>query len=151
MRSIAAQLLRGYPDIAPFVFENYANKALTPSVPRLKNLLPELLQTMSSVRIIIDGLDEYPEKDQRVILTELLVLTRNAGGHCRILLSNRSGEVIDKILRGKPTISLKEQNNNVEKDIEAYIKANLEDARADFGDHIINNIEKRLAKKANGQ
>jgi hypothetical protein len=76
MRSIAAQLLQGNLELAPFVFENYANKGLEPSISRLRKLLPELLGTIPSVRIIVDGLDEYPESEQTKILTELIALTK---------------------------------------------------------------------------
>jgi len=150
LRSIAAQLLRGNLELAPYIFENYANKGLAPSAARLRKLLPELLATITSVRIIIDGLDEYPVSDQRTILTELLALSKSSGGNCRILFSNREGELINRTLGGKPTISLRDQNADVSKDIEVHVHARLKALRARFGDHLINKIEHEIVGKADG-
>jgi len=121
LRSITAQLLRANLDLAPYIFGEYANKGLPPSLPRLRKLLPELLGMISAIRIIVDGLDEYPETDQRIILAELIPFAKTSGGHCKILFSNREGTKINRVLASKPTISLKDQGVDVNKDIAAYV------------------------------
>ena len=151
MRSIAAQLLQGNLELAPFVFENYANKGLEPSISRLRNLLPELLGTIPSVRIIIDGLDEYPESEQTKILTELIALTRARDSKCRLLFSNREGKQINKTLNGKPTISLRDQDSDVNRDIQLYVHAFLKPMRDEFDNDLIDKVERRIIEQANGK
>ena len=129
MRSIVSQLLQGNLDLAPFVFENYANKGLEPSIARLRKFLPELFGTIPSVRIIIDGLDEYPESEQTKVLTELISLTKAPNSQCRILFSNREGKQINRSLNGRPTISLRDQQDVVNGDIQLYVHAFLNPMR----------------------
>ncbi|TVY84848.1 Vegetative incompatibility protein HET-E-1 [Lachnellula suecica] len=150
MRSITVQFLRSNLDIASYIFENYANKGLTPSATRVKGLLEKLLQTIPSIRIIIDGLDEYPVSDQRTILNELLSLSKLASGQCRILFSNRESENINKRLNGRPTLSLRDQNADLTKDIELYVHAELDSFRHDFGDPLVDKIERQIVAKADG-
>jgi hypothetical protein len=104
-----------------------------------------------SVRIIVDGLDEYPEPDQRAILTELLTLSKSSGGQCRVIFSNRESVQINKILASKPTISLRDQYADVNKDIEIYVHAKLMDLRLRFEDSLVDNIEKRIVANSDGQ
>lgn len=152
LRSIVLQLLRANIELAPFIFDNYANKGLAPAIVRLRRLLPELLSTVNSIRIIIDGLDEYPESDQRVILAEFIALSKPSGVQCKVLFFNRDeGSQIRKVLASKPTIDLKGQFLNVSKDIEAYVKYNLKEFRYSYPDALIDNIEKHLVKKAAGE
>lgn len=151
LRSLAVQLLRENLELAPYIFDNYANKGLAPSIVRLRKLLPELLGTIPSVRLIVDGLDEYPESDQRSILSELISLSKSSGGQFRVLFSNRESELINKTLDSKSTISLKDQHADVTKDIQAYLNASLEDFRPRFGDRLIDTIERRIVSKSNGE
>jgi hypothetical protein len=151
LRSITVQFLRGNLELAPFIFENYANKGLSPSIVRMRKLLPELVATLTSIRIIVDGLDEYPVSDQRIILTELLTLSKSSGGQCKILFSNREGQQINKLLKEKPMISLRDQSVDVNKDIEAYVHAKMEDFRGPFEDRLIDRIERQVVAKADGK
>jgi hypothetical protein len=152
LRSITVQFLRSNLELAPFIFDNYANKGLAPSIVRMRKLLPELIATLSSIRIIVDGLDEYPESDQRIILTDLLALSKLPGSQCKILFSNREGKQINKSLTGRPTISLRDQDD-VNKDIETYVHANLDSFRGGPLDNhnLIDWIEHEIVRKANGK
>jgi len=151
MRGVIVQLLRANRDLAPYIFENYANKGLAPSAARVKGLLENLVQAIPSIRIIVDGLDEYPLSDQRTILNELLSLSRLPGGQLRILFSNRESENINKRLNSKPTISLKDQKVDLKKDIELYVHAELDSFRGDFGNDLIDRIEREIVAKAKGE
>ncbi len=138
--------------MAHYIFENYANKGLPPSLPRLRKLLPELLEIIPCIRIIVDGLDEYPETDQRQVFQELLGLVKSSGSQCRVLFSNRESELINKTLSAKPIIDLKDQHNDVNEDIKAYVHASdeLESLRSKFGSSLIDTIEPLISKKADG-
>lgn len=151
MRGVIVQLLRANPDFAPYIFENYANKALAPSAARVKGLLEKLVQAIPSIRIIVDGLDEYPLSDQRTILNEFLSLSKLPGGQCRILFSNRESENINKRLNGRPTISLRDQDVDLKKDIGLYVHAELDGFRGDFGNDLIDRIERQIVAKADGE
>ncbi|TVY25509.1 Vegetative incompatibility protein HET-E-1 [Lachnellula hyalina] len=150
MRGVIVQLLRADRDLAPYIFENYANKGLAPSAARVKGLLEKLVQAIPSIRIIVDGLDEYPLSDQRTILNELLSLSKLPGGQCRILFSNRESENINRRLNGKPTISLRDENVDLKKDIGLYVHAELDSFRGDFGNDLIDRIERQIVAKADG-
>jgi len=152
LRSFTLQFLRDNLELAPYIFENYANKGLAPSIVRMRKLIPELLATIPSIRIIVDGLDEYPEPDQRIILSELVGLSKISSGQCKILFSNREGATISKILAGKSTINLRDNSAEVNKDIEAYVHIHPEIVkfRAPFGDHLIDELEHKIVKKADG-
>jgi hypothetical protein len=150
LRSVTVQLLRANPELAPHIFDNYANRGLGPSIVRLRRLLPELLATITSTRVIIDGLDEYPEPEQRTILAEMISLSKSSGIQFRVLFSNREGAQINKILSSKPTISLRDESADVDKDIEAYVQASLEEFRPKFGSRLIDKMERRIIEKADG-
>jgi hypothetical protein len=121
MRSLAAQLLIENLDLMPYAFENFANKAVPASVPQLRRLLGELLTTIPKTRIFIDGLDEYPEIDQRAIIQEIFSLTKDDTRQCKVMFSSREGKEVDRYLRNKPTISFRDNNADVDNDIKLYI------------------------------
>lgn len=89
LRSLVLQLLRQHLDLPPHVCENYTNRGYNPSMQQLRKLLPELLDTIPAIRIIIDGLDECQEKMQKQVMQELLCLCTSSDGHCKILFSSR--------------------------------------------------------------
>lgn len=151
LRSFAAQLLQSNQDLAVHVFEHYANKGLEPAIPKLKRLLPELLMTIKDVRFIIDGLDEYPELEQSKILAELIQLTKEPNSQCRVLFSNREGKQIDRVLNVKPTISLQDQHDDVNKDIDVFVQFSLENLRSSFGDVLIGQVQRHIVERAKGE
>ena len=75
----------------------------------------------------IDGLDEFPDSDQRKIMQELTALCKGSNGHLRILFSSREVTVIEKVMKGKPLISLKTEKAAVGSDIAAYVHHRLLD------------------------
>lgn len=150
LRALALQLLRAHLDLAPYVCDNYANRGRNPSMPQLRKLIPDLLATIPLTRIVVDGLDECQEKDQKVILQELLPLFTHSGLRCKILLSSREGVHLSKMLRRKPNISLTEWKVDVDTDVRLFVTHNLKELREIFDSKVIDDIEKRVVKKANG-
>jgi hypothetical protein len=153
MRSLTLQLLRQNVELAAFVFENYANKGFPPSVSHLRTLLNTLLRGITTTRICIDGLDEYPPNEQRSILQELLSLARLPGGHCRVLFSSRDVDNIRKALQNKPTISFRDEEAALDEDIKAYVHDALAEIRENFKAHtrLLDDIQSRIIAKANGE
>ena len=132
MRSLAAQLLRANQDIMPYAFENYANKALPASVQHVRKLLLDLLGMIPETLIFIDGLDEYPEPQQRSMLTEILPLANVTGGQCKLLISSRDVPVIANKMRNKPLISLRDEYSGVDEDIQNYLNEALQELKDRF-------------------
>ena len=58
-----AQLIRQNRVLATYIYAEYVQKALSPSVSRLSTLICDLLGEVSDVRICIDGIDECAAKD----------------------------------------------------------------------------------------
>lgn len=152
LRSLAVQLLRRNLDILPYAFENYANKAFSASVSNVRRLLLEILALIPNTRICIDGLDEYPQSQQRSILTEILGFARAPGSQCKILICSRDVPTIDKQLRNKPLLSLRDEQSGVDDDIENYLKEYLQDLleRFEGNEHVMNEILGELRLKADG-
>lgn len=151
LRCLGLQLLRHHLDLAPHVSENYANRGYNPSMQQLRNLLPELLDVIPAIRIIIDGLDECQEKLQRSIMQELLSLLKSSDGHCKILFSSREGIEISRFLRRKQYISLKDEKKDVNTDIQLFTHQSLIELRERFSTKEMDDIERIIVQKANGQ
>lgn len=135
------------------VFENYIRQGRTPSLGQVKKLLLELFGAISSTRIVVDGLDECSERDQKAILTELLFAVKNSATPCKIFISSRAETYISKTLRKRPTISLSEkiERGKVDKDIQKYVKQSLIGLRESFPAAVVDNVERTVVKKANGK
>jgi hypothetical protein len=150
LRRLVAQLVRANIDLIPYIFENYANRGLAPAVVRVRKLIAELLDLVPSVRVIIDGIDKYPEFDQRNILTELMSLSKLSGSSFKILISSRVSSQINKVLSNKPTIYLRDHHEEVQRDINAYVCERLGYFRHKFSDRLIDTIERSVLERANG-
>jgi hypothetical protein len=103
-----------------------------------------------SIRVILDGVDEYPASDQTAILTELLSLSKSSGGTCKILISSRISVQIKKVLSSKPTISLRDYHEEVQRDIHAYVCERLRALRGRFSDRLIDTVETKVMERADG-
>ena len=151
MRTVALQILRDNEDLAAHVSDKYANHGGNPSIQQLRKLIPELLANARATRIVIDGLDECPEKDQKAVLQELLSLCSPSDAHCKLLISSREGAYISKTLRRKPYISLKDRTSDVDMDIGHFVSQNLGELRERFDSDVLDNIEQRIVEKAGGK
>jgi hypothetical protein len=119
-------------------------------LPQIRRLLPDLLAACSLPHIMIDGLDECSEEDQKAILAELLALVQHSAATVRILISSREETHISRALQKVPTISLTEKKESVNADIREYLRYKLAPLRASFGDANINKVEIIVAGKAHG-
>lgn len=150
IRTIILQILRAHQDLAAYVFEEYVSKGLAESMLQIKKLFSKLVSVISTVRIVIDGLDECCDKDQKLIMRELISLLTMSEGHCKMLFSSRDCPHICKALDKKPKISLTKRKANVDGDIQRYVNHALLDLRGRFDSHIIDNAERRIIYKAKG-
>jgi hypothetical protein len=151
LRTLVLQVLRSQHDLAAYVYENYTKYAHTPSLQQIRKLLPHLLSSASSPHIIIDGLDECHDTDQKAILAELMILIKALDGSCKFLISSREETHISKTLRKSPTISLTEKRAKVDADIQEYVRHSLRQLRENFGGATVDAIEETVVRKANGE
>ncbi|PQE30183.1 hypothetical protein CJF32_00003614 [Rutstroemia sp. NJR-2017a WRK4] len=152
LRILILEILRAHPLLTGHVFENYIRQGRTSSLVQIRKLLPELLLAVSSIRIVIDGLDECQEKDQKTILSELLSIVKVSVIPCKLLISSRAETYLSRTLRKSPSISLsdKMERRSVDKDIQIYVTHALKELRGSFPSDVVNEVEKTVVKKANG-
>jgi hypothetical protein len=152
LRTLILELLRSQPCLTSHIFENCVRQGRTPSLGQIKKLLPDLLSAISSTRIVVDGLDECQEKDQKAIMTELFSAIKNSATPCKVFISSRAETYISKILRKKPTISLTErtEREKVDEDIRKYVKHSLMGLRECFPSTAVDDVERTVVRKAKG-
>ena len=115
----------------------------------LRTLVPPLLQTVASTRIVIDGLDECSKEDQKVILKELRSICIGPALQCKILFSSRKEAHIRQKLLKQPHIAL-DSRQEVNQDIQSYLKYKV--SKLDTSDQdLLSRIENTLMEKANGK
>ncbi|KAK2755707.1 hypothetical protein FQN54_005857 [Arachnomyces sp. PD_36] len=156
LRSLVAQLLRRNADLSSYVYEEYIQKGSSPSARQLKKLVGILITAENHVRIVVDGIDEFPEKDQKQIINDLIPLASIAetGAESKILFSSRDIQPISKQLSRYPTVCLSGEREAIDAAIKSYIGHSLANLRPQFMDtrckDIMNSVEKELIKKAQG-
>jgi hypothetical protein len=114
---------------------------------QLKELVPNLIKATTATRIVIDGLDECGDKDQKQILQEL---TKLCGERCKVLISSRDGGHIGKVLKKRRIIAFRDRRSDIDNDIRLYASQTLSELREQFGDEIIDEIKQTVVEKADG-
>ncbi|KAH6703303.1 hypothetical protein BKA61DRAFT_636254 [Leptodontidium sp. MPI-SDFR-AT-0119] len=148
LRTIALQLLRRNLDLASLIANQYVYQGASCGMAQLRILLPEMLETIDSTRIIIDGLDECSEVEtQMSILKDLQRLLGKDVG-CKIIISSRREVKIAEKLSGKPQIQL-DGRKEVELDIGLYVKYEVGSIKT-TDPEVRAKIESILVEKANG-
>lgn len=145
-------MLRANRDLVPHAFDNYANKALPPSVTHVRSLIVELVGMIEQTFIFIDGLDEYAISQQRSMLAEILPLSKVKGDKCKIVISSRDVPAISSKMRNRPFISLRDEYSGVEEDIQNYLNDKLEELRVRFEgrEREMKEIVDKIVLKADG-
>ena len=152
MRSIAAQLVRCQPDIVPYVHQHYIDIALYPSPKLMRKFLREVLAGTDCCRIVVDGIDECDETQQREVLSIFLDLQQNAADSCKILFASRNDENhIKALLRQNTIIPMKGQTDDA---IRLFVNNKIAEITGKFeslDDILLERIRHRLCSKADGK
>ncbi|GIJ89554.1 DNA-directed RNA polymerase II subunit RPB1 [Aspergillus pseudoviridinutans] len=155
LRSLLAQFVRCNPECASYIYHEYLQKGHGPSIAQLRRLLQFTLTTISSVRIIIDGVDELPDREQEQILSNILPLatSRNPAAVCKILISSRDTVLIAARMSKRSTVNLSRERPAIDAAIESFIsheltflRKSLEDM--DIDDDTMKDIKNELIEKA---
>ncbi|KAL1863978.1 hypothetical protein Daus18300_007943 [Diaporthe australafricana] len=80
---------------------------------------------MDCVRIIVDGLDEVPATEHKVILRELTQFTKLCGETCKLLVASQDLPSNRRSLSGIPYLFLGDERRAVERDMEVVVTASL--------------------------
>lgn len=152
MRSIAAQLIRRLPDIVPYVHQHYIDTTLYPSPKLIRKLLREVLAGTSCCRIVLDGIDECDETQQKEVLSTFLEFQQNAADSSKILFASRNNENhIKNLLRKSTIIPMKGQTDDA---IRLFVNSKIAELTDKFeflSDIVLDRIRHRLSSKADGK
>jgi hypothetical protein len=127
LRSLVAQLLQCNRDLSIYNYNKYTCKGFISSVPQLKKLIPTLLLSIPSVRIVIDSLDEFEQKDQSQIITDIIPFAsaNDIRTVCKVLISSQDINPITKHLLKRPIISLNKERAAIDAAIQSFVKHSL--------------------------
>jgi hypothetical protein len=149
LTTVVLQILRQHPDICTLVANEFVYRGVSCGMAQLKILVPQLLQILAYVRIVVDGIDECSKENQKAILKELEVVCTGPITSCKVLFSSRREVHIYKKLSEQPQISL-DGRQEVDWDIRSFVKYKVTKLRAsDQG--LLDRIESMLVEKANGE
>ncbi|CCD50121.1 similar to NACHT domain protein [Botrytis cinerea T4] len=148
LKTVAVQLLRQHHEISTLVANEFVYRGVDCTMTQLRTLVPQLLQTVASTRIVVDGLDECSKEDQKLILKELRSICIGPALQCKILFSSRKEAHIRQKLLKQPHIAL-DSRQEVNQDIQSYLKYKV--SKLDTSDQdLLSRIENTLMEKANG-
>ena len=91
-------------------------------------MIPKLLMGFSCLRIIIDGLDEIEESQQRQVLSDLIDFATNPlgpGSSCKIFIASRDVTVISRFLSQRMVLSLGDDLQAFQAAVQPYVHHEL--------------------------
>ncbi|KAF2145844.1 uncharacterized protein K452DRAFT_305786 [Aplosporella prunicola CBS 121167] len=114
LRSLTAQAVQNNPDLIIYIHDDYIPSHPVASRRPLMGILPNILIDVGSSRLIIDGIDEWDRKEQKLILKDVLqLLSTDASSHtCKVLISSRDVPTVSPVLRknSKTSVSLSDES-----------------------------------------
>ncbi|KAL2066161.1 hypothetical protein VTL71DRAFT_2232 [Oculimacula yallundae] len=123
IKSLISQILQLNPNCLNFVYEkmlaNSDRRATDAS--KLLEMLEQILSNHDSLYIGIDGLDECPEIERKLLPSLFAVVSRANDAHrnVQLLVTSRQEKDLEKSLKSAAKLTLQEKN--LETDIAAYI------------------------------
>lgn len=167
LKTLILQMIAKNPDLIGIAYEEFVLKYPTPSLKVLRAMLlgtkdnPGMLHGMEVCRIIIDGVDECDDQEQRFIVEDLtqLVSTTKSPYNCKLLLCGRSVPTIFKAIQKKPkspvVISFSTEYVSVNLSIRTFVEKHLHDieeghAAFQLDTQIIEELSEIILDKAEG-
>lgn len=163
LRSLTAQIIQKHRDLAFHVYEKYLQSYPVPSRRALLGLLPELLQGLGSLRFIVDGIDEWDERDQKEVLRDLMQMlsTDCSSFLCKIMIASRDTLEISRSLRknNKAAVSISLSDGDEGISIDRSIGHFVDNKLSNLPDHfneldpdssVLAQIKRTLLGKSNG-
>jgi hypothetical protein len=154
LRALTAQILRLSPDAAPFIYEEYIAHGKKPTNDTLTELLPQLINNIGDLRIVVDGVDEISTSEHSKLIKDLLRMTKNAPG-CNLLLISQDVPSISLHLLKHPRLSMTEEGANIKNDLAVVVNGSLKDLDIQhdgaLGDTVLARLQSRILQKAEGR
>jgi len=153
------QLFHGNPNLLPVLLAAHTSESrkLRTSAEYLSGLLQDMIKSVGSTYLIIDGLDECDEPERQALLKILVDLSNNCP-NLRLAISSRDETDISRILKNITQVITVHSANKT--DIAAYVSAQLDELSreirpntpaADPGvEHDINAFLKPIVAKSEG-
>lgn len=152
-RALTAQILRVSPDTAPFVYDGYVAQGKKPTNDTLMKLLPQLMVSITVLRLVVDGLDEISASEHSKVIKSLLQVTRDVPG-CNLLLVSQDVPSISAQLSKYPRLSMAEEGANIKKDLAVVVKGFLEELdilhAGALGETVLDSLKIKILEKAEG-
>lgn len=168
-KSLTSQAIHNSPDLVKYVYDEYVSRFPQCSLKHLKDLVPRLLESLPSSRMIIDGLDECDDlKGQSAIIQEILPLisTDPFRNICKILICSRDDRSISRAVQKWARTRKKQKIQDIElclsnesSLIDQSIKSFIESRTSELEDELIcleadermmDDIREKLLNKADG-
>lgn len=124
LRSILVQLVQQNEELLPYVYDECCSRSeVTMESPNLlKQLVETSLRSCPKTCIVIDGIDECEETEERKIITWFLAMfenvTKDNAGMIRLLFISQRDKVTESLLTQASVIPL--DSNYHQEDIQAY-------------------------------
>lgn len=154
-RVFCSQILRFSPELAPFFYDEYSSKGLSPSAMVLKEALSKTMKSIEFVRLVVDGIDELPSSEHRKLISELIDLATSSGDTCKLLISSQDLPSIRPSLSRRSTLFLGDETEPIRKDIGYIVEkalVELDDALGgELGGDLLENIRANIMSKAEGK
>jgi hypothetical protein len=101
LRSLVSQVVQKHQDLAVYVHDIYFKSHPVPTKKTLLGLLLELLRGLGSVRLVVDGIDEWNPRDQKDVLKDLtqMLSTNKSLNICKVMIASRDTLDTSRILR----------------------------------------------------
>ncbi|KAL8822738.1 MAG: hypothetical protein Q9191_006533, partial [Dirinaria sp. TL-2023a] len=148
LRSFATQLLAANTELAPYILDTFANNGLKPSKQHISSIIERLMMSFESIRVVVDGLDEWPSIEQEEVIHDILKMKGSSPGACKILISSRPVSPISKLLETKPRLRLADYPETVNATIAAFVGSRLDTLRQRFDTSIIDELGAKITQKA---
>lgn len=130
----------------PHVYDNFVKVRAIPSISKTRHLLKDLLGSLETIFLVLDGLDECEGPHQKQMLTELSTLLlpdqqrHLSQSKLKVLICSRETKEIARKLSKAPQISLSKEQQFVSRDIATFAKNSLSELRGRFDDTIVDEI-----------
>jgi Cdc6-like AAA superfamily ATPase len=159
LRSLVSQLVQQSSDLVPYILDEYVSRGVPASGSQLRKMIPKLLMGFSSLRIVVDGLDEIEESQQRQVLLDLIDFASkplDPGSSCKILIASRDVPAISRFLSQRTVQSLGGDLQAFQTAVQPYVHHELSRLRKSLSDIEVEQatmdiIEHRLVEKSDGE
>ncbi|KAG5789853.1 hypothetical protein H9Q69_011098 [Fusarium xylarioides] len=149
LRWVITQLSR-QADVVSTLIHDFFRRGGEPSIAELLDALEQILQSFTSVYIVIDALDESNPRDELLDVIQTLVTDRRFS-NLQILVTSREYIDIERAL-GEVSVSVPMSNELVEEDIRLHVQSILR-SNPKFRcwpDDILIEVEDAVSRKAKG-